>query len=108
MEIPQPKQTQPGRQETSDTNFSVPSDKRETQELAIGDPNEMTVRPHRVLPHMGGKRVYQQPAEENVPANNPPEENPVQETAPEQKQVNQTPTQSGIAIEESKNRSIQT
>lgn len=67
-------------QENADTNFSMPSENKESQPYAMGD---LTVKPHRVLPHMGGRRIYQPGTVENEAAST--DQSQAQAQSPEDK-----------------------
>jgi hypothetical protein len=93
MEIPQTGPHRGTTQEGQESSISEPSEKKEKQEFSFGEPNEMSVKQHKLLPHLGGRRIYQQPseaAEEQHPA---PVEGAANKQTIEQKQENSMQSQ---------------
>lgn len=58
-------------------DYSMPEDEKQTATQSFGEPAEMFVKPHKTLPHLKGRRVYQ--TGENVAAGEP---SPVPGTSP--------------------------
>jgi hypothetical protein len=77
----------------SGPNYSVPEDEKQKTPYGYGEP-EMFVKQHKTLPHLKGRRVYNEVAGEstsNVPVDNQPA--PVQEKPEEAKQaIRQSPS----------------
>ncbi len=64
--VPNPGELPPGE---PGQNYAAPTDEKHPQ--SFGEPDEMFVRPHKTLPHLKGRRVYQEAAvaaEESAPA----------------------------------------